>query len=158
MRVCDVCRSLSIVSPLLTLLHAPRFYTKTEALPSIVRRTTQKESCRNGRRLSSAFACAVVVVSFVVSVWLPTLSKDGFGVQFAKDFVAVSFISPPAIGSERDDLEGLLSSDVDLWSDVLFFSCLEPALEKGGEPMKTPSLTTQSRGAYQKAASPSDQR
>ena len=47
----------------------------TEALSGITRRTNQKEGCRNGRRLSSAFAFAAVVASFVVSVGL--LSTEG---------------------------------------------------------------------------------
>ena len=74
---------------------------ETKALLGIIRRTTEKEGCWNGRRLSSAFAFAAVVASFVTSVGRPPLGNDGFGVQLAKDFVAVSFMALPANGSER---------------------------------------------------------
>ena len=141
-----VCRSRSVVSPLLTLLHAPRFHREQRRCPASFVARPRRRAVGMGDALPMPSPFAAVVASFIVSVWLPTLSKDGFGVQLAKDLVAVSFMAFPAIGSERDDLAGFFSSDVDLRSDFLFLSCLEPALEEGGEPMKTPSLAdTESR-------------
>ena len=101
----------------------------TEALPGTIRRTTRKKGLRNKRRLSSTFAFAAVPASFAVSVGLPLLSKEGFRAKPAKLCLFWRFLR----SARRDDLEGLLSCDIDHWSEFLFLSCWKLAFGRGRE-------------------------